>query len=298
MLSSYSFALASALLWAVSAPILNIGLERIPKDAKVPGILTGLFISLVAGSLSLLLIVADNLEAVRISRHLVLAGVFTFPVATGLYYLCGNAFEGKTEIAAQFARVKPIFSVLFAVFLLKEKLSWLSYSSLLLVSIGLGFLIMGGLQGVFRSVALLLGVLTALAWALGEVFMKIGLTGKLSIIDTFVALLSGTIVGSVFILPWTFSLIRRRVGLASWLAPFAAHGLLSFGLAYSAFFESIKRIGLGRTVLINAFWPILAVFLVCLCSRLRKQECHVPKNVWLAAPFLVMGSIVQVVVFL
>lgn len=298
MLSCYSYALTSALLWAISAPVLNIGIQRIPIKAKLSGILIGLLISLATGSVLLSLITFPDLKSIPTSPYLVLAGIFTFPIATGLYYLCSSAFEGKAEIAAQFARVKPIFSVFFAILLLHEQLHYVSYISLLLISIGLAFMIKGRLHGAFSSNALLLGMLTAFSWAIGEVFMKMGLTKSISIVDTCSALLSGTIVGSLLIVPLLPSLLKRKMGIKSWVVPFIIHGILSFGLAYSAFFESIKQIGVGQTVLINSFWPILAIFFVYLTSWLRNQEHKIPKYVWYAAPFFLMGSILQVIVLL
>ena len=295
MFYDYTFAIVSALLWALSAPILNIGLKNIPQQVKLQGILTGLFVSLLTGSLLLLIILYTKLNAIHLSLYLFLAGVFTFPVATGLYYFSGYVFKGKIEVAAQFAKVKPIFSVLLAVVILREILSYLSYISLLLISIGLCFYIVGSFQGKFRVKAVFLGILTALAWAIGEMFMKLGLSSSNSIIDTFSALASGTVISAILIPPFIISLVKQQPKIKTWITPFIAHGVLSIGFAYSAFFESIKRIGLGQTVLVNAFWPILAVFIVFLISKIKKEECHIPKYVWYAAPFLVTGSILQVI---
>ena len=295
MLTSYSFSLISALLWAISAPILNYGIQRIPKNARISGILIGLLVSLVTGSALLLIITFPNLKSIALSPYVILAGIFTFPIATGFYYLCSSAFDGKAEIAAQFARVKPIFSVLLAVLILREQLSYSSYTSLLLISIGIVFLINGRLHGVFSSSALVLGMLTALSWAIGEVFMTMGLTTRTSIEDTCLALLSGTIACLILFIPLFPSLSKQKLEINSWIIPFIAHGILSFGLAYSAFFESIKQIGMGQTVLINAFWPILAILLTCFISRLKAEEHKIPKYVWYATPFLLIGSILQLI---
>ena len=298
MLPSYSYALISAFLWALSAPIINKGLDKIPNEAKFAGILIGLLASLLSGSLFLLIFLLPHLGLVQFSLFLILAGIFTFPVGTGLYYLCGHAYKGKMEIAAQFARVKPIFSVLLAVLFLKETLSSGSYISLILIGIGTVFIIIGSLQGTFRLSALLLGLLTAGSWSLGEAFIKLGLSAKGSIIDTFVALVSGTIALTIFfiLLSPFYSLKKHKCQAASWITYFIAHGVLSFGVAYAAFFESIKVIGLGQTVLINAFWPIFAIFFVWLGSYISAEEYQVPKFIWLAATFLLIGSILQVII--
>ena len=141
----------------------------------------------------LLIFLFPHLRLVLISPFLILAGIFTFPVGTGLYYLCGNAYGGKMEIAAQFARVKPIFSVLLAVLFLKEISSSTSYISLISYQHRDSISNHSSWQGTFRWIALVLGLLTACSWSLGEVFIKLGLTARVSIIDTFSALVSGTI---------------------------------------------------------------------------------------------------------
>ncbi|HAO99578.1 MAG TPA: hypothetical protein DCQ83_05990, partial [Fibrobacteres bacterium] len=98
MTSNYVYALVSILAWAVSGPVITYGLKQIPGETKARGILLGLLISLLSGTASLSLWVLPHARGLDFSFPLIAAGVFTFPVATGLYYLSGYAFGGKVEI--------------------------------------------------------------------------------------------------------------------------------------------------------------------------------------------------------
>jgi drug/metabolite transporter (DMT)-like permease len=227
-----------------------------------PAILAGLMVSLGTGASVLGILVVPDLALSDLRWEFFAAGLLTFPVGTGLYYACGHAFGRRMEVASQFANVKPLFSVLFALLFLDELLNAGSAWALGFILLGIGVLIWGSIKREFSWKALILGLLLACTWAAGEAFIKIGLEDEASSLTaTFVALASGTLVGIVFSAPYIF---RRRTLLPSgirWMLPFLGHGLLSFALAYGALFESIDRIGVIDTVLITAFWPALAVAL-------------------------------------
>lgn len=292
---AYSYAILSACLWALSAPIVNIGLTRVPVKQRAACLLTGLVVAQLAGTsvLALLLSVAPGSVTPTLSGYLIAAGVLTFPVATGLYYLAGYAFGARTEFAAQFAKVKPVFSVLLALLVLGEAVSSLSYVSLLFVMLGVAMLIWGAGRGSFSGVALLLGLATATAWAVGEVFMKLGLQASWSAVDTFTALAAATVASVVLFSPALYRVLKQGLLAGGWIGYFAAHGVISFAFAYAAFFESIAVIGLAQTVLINAFWPMLAVGFSCAWRRLRGQPCAVPASLLWAALLILAGSLIQ-----
>ena len=87
--SEYSFALISSLFWAMSAPILNIGINKIYRRSDFFVLLfLGLLLALISGSLALglgLYISGSTFEA-NYNGYVLGAGIFTFPIATGLYY--------------------------------------------------------------------------------------------------------------------------------------------------------------------------------------------------------------------
>lgn len=290
----YAFAFGAALAWAVAAQFVNLGLERMPRQHRGLHIALGLLVSLAAGAV-LLAVVTLLLGAVaRLSLWIVLAGLFTFPLGTGLYYLVGQAFSGRTEHASQFANVKPALSILLAVLILGERLQWPSVLAIALVAAGIVSLLAGARARHFSLAAVLTGLLLATTWALGELFMGLALDGRSSLGATFLALAIGALAWACLCGP---VLLHRRGNLdvrASWLAPFVVHGAISFCLAYALFFESIDRIGLSQSILISAFWPPFAVLLAVGLGRMRSRHRPVPVSILVAAALLVSASVLQI----
>lgn len=293
---SYTYALASALLWAISVPILNIGLRRLPKPA-VGAVIPGLLVSMTAGTLVLGILAypIHSMEAASIAT--ILAGVFTYPVATGLYYLTSYAFGTRTEFAAQFSKVKPLFSTLIAVLILGETVTAEQSLPVVLLAAGIVLFYVGVSRSQYGRTAIVLGLLTALAWAVGEAFVKLSFDPSNSVEHSFFSLASGTL------LAWVIYPLARGLGLkstllrADWLWPFAAHGIISFSLAYTLFFHSIASIGLYPTVLINAFWPFLSILVVkgmqCFMGRSKAQR--IPLTIWFASGLLLLASLIEII---
>ena len=290
---SYGYALMSALAWAVSAQLINKGLQQLPRHDKFPALIGGLMISLSAGSLLLGVIVFDSLSISDLRWELIAAGILTFPLGTGLYYFCGHAVGGRMEFASQFANVKPIFSVVFGFVFLSESLSAQTLIGMALIFCGVGVLCWGSVKGDFSWFSLGLGIALASAWAGGETFIKVGLEGKATSLDaTFISLASGTVVGLALGAPYVISQKQKLPHGGKWVLPFVGHGILSFTLAYSALFESIRRIGLIDSILITAFWPALALLLGRVCGTRSNQQ--ISPLLILAMLLLVSGSLIHV----
>lgn len=290
-----TFALAGAVFWAISARILGRAMAAIPGPDKLPAVIAGLMVSLVSGSVALLPVAGVELMTAEVSPWLAVAGVVTFPIGTGLYYLCGHAFAGRVEFASQFANVKPVLAVGFAVLFLGESLRASSLVALVLIAAGIALLLVATRRGTFNWAAFGLGVLLALAWSVREIFAKLGLVAISSLAGTLAALLWGTAAAAVLALPYV--LARRAVafaGFARWGGAFALHGIFSFAVAYACVFESLQRIGVGRTVLISAFWPGLAVVFGWIEGRLTGRPATLSPVAVAATALLLAGSLVQV----
>lgn len=296
----YSSALASALLWAVSAQFVSAGYAKAAPGARLPFLMSGLLISQLTGlaGLAVLLWWQEGGLSVNPSPYVWLAGLLTFPIGTGLYYVAGSRFGGRSDIAAQFAKVKPLFSLLLAVFVLGDPLASLFSPSSLFVVLGVLVFVASGIKGSITLTALCWGLATSAAWSLGEVMMGLALSdGALTdgrmLAATYTAMLAGLAVSLPFLLPFVRRARAADPQMHRHLLPFAVHGVLSFALGYFCFFHSIARIGLASTVTINAMWPILALVLACAVRRWRGQDCDVPALVWLAALLLLIGSVLQ-----
>ena len=300
-LPPYSGALASALLWAVSAQVVSAGSARVPAADRMPVLMTGLLVSQCTGlaGLAALLWWQQGAVSLHPSLQVWLAGVLTFPVGTGLYYVAGALFGGRSDIASQFAKVKPLLSLLLAVAVLGEPVAALFSVSSLLVALGVLVFVAAGLRGAITLAALGWGLSAALAWSLGEVLMGAALaagphTAGDALRATYTALLAGAVVSVPFLLPFAVRWARSVAGRASAVGslwPYTVHGVLSFALGYFCFFQSMAQVGMASTVTVNAMWPILALVLACGWRRWRGQPCEVAGLVWLAATLLLLGSL-------
>lgn len=286
----YLFAVGSAVLWAMSSQVVRSALEKIPNNKKWPSIIPGLLLSLCVGCFSLFAFARGNVTFASLSLWTVAAGVLLFPVGTGLYYLCSHAFGGRVEFASQFSNVKPIFSVAFAFAFLGEVLSSRSAFVLVLIVLGVIVLLCAVRRGTFNVLSLILGLLLAAVWGGGEALAKLGIASGPSLEATFWALVSGTAIAAVVAVPVMIVLRGEAfIGIKAWAPQFMLHGLLSFAFAYALLFESISRIGVAQTALINAFWPSLAIII----SRFKQRE-DIPWSILLASIFLFVGSLIQV----
>jgi drug/metabolite transporter (DMT)-like permease len=290
----YFFAIASALLWAMSAPIVNYAIRKPVDVDQRAHVLAGLMVSLTTGVI-VLSVVALFLGLVPELRYeLILAGIFTFPLATGIYYFAGVAFHGRADIASLFSKVKPLFSFFLAVVILHEPVTQYSMISASLIGLGTLMLILGSGNRQIQVAGVILGLMTALFWSLGEFFMKMGVSETQPIAANLSALIAGTLIFLPFAVRPLKQVARSRSGVSS-LIPFCVHGVISFGIAYSCFFFSIERIGLGKSVLINAFWPILGILVVSVLRKLQGKPIELPPIVILSAAILLAGSITQAV---
>jgi uncharacterized membrane protein len=290
----YTLPLISAVLWALSAPIINIGLSNVPQRLGIHGVLLGLFVALLSATISLAGWALASGAKLSINWHLAAAGAFTFPLATGIYYATAIAFSGQTEVAAQFAKLKPLLSIIFAALFLGEALSVDLVLPIALIAAGVSIFIVTALQGKISIQAVLLGVLTAMAWSLGETFMVLGLSGQTPLADNFVSLLFGTLTILPVMLFCSRKLFLERELLCWWLFPFALHGILSFGLAYAIFFAALESVGMLKTVIINAFWPVLSLLFTYVINRIRGVQYSLPCYAWFAGILLCGGSALQV----
>ncbi|MCU4925778.1 EamA family transporter [Halobacteria archaeon AArc-dxtr1] len=294
-----TYAIASAFAWAFSTLFVNRGLSRMRAADGENDIFLGLAASLLVGCLFLTAVTVGRFSLSDVSLTLVAAGVLTFPVGTGLYYYTAERYRDRAEIAAQFSKVKPIFSVLIALVFLREAISSLIWLALGLIVLGVSLLLWATVRSQFSLVTAVLGLATALAWSAGEGFMAVGVEGTSSLLATYVAILTGSLVYLLAVFPVFGSGLDPRGAVGEgWLLPFAGHGLLSFGIAYTLFFTSIGEIGLARTALITAFWPMLALGIGYLVGRLTGDgvdERIAFRHLFLAAGFLVAGSAIAAV---
>lgn len=292
---TFAPALGASLLWLAVQPIISSAVRGLPRGHERDGMLVGLLVAMASGTVALTVIVAfrGGPAAVDANPASVLAGLLTYPVATSLFYVAAYAFGARAELASQFSRVKPLFTFAAASLLFHEPFVRGDAWAMAFVVVGVVAMMASAARGGMSWPALTLGMGAALAWAAGEAFVKAGYSSGHAFQDTWFSLAVATVAFAA-VMPL---LVRDPRGLLAgpkrWLLAFAAHGVLSFAFAYALFFRSIAVAGLGVTIVLTAFWPVLSLFLAWGMARRRSERYPVTPSVWAASALLVAGSIMQ-----
>ena len=223
-----------------------------------------------------------------------LAGILTYPLATGSYYIAGLMFKDRIELASQFSKTKPGLTLLLALALLPASMQGsFSLLGLILLFMGIGTYIFAGLRKNISLYGAALGLITALLWSFGEITMKYGIGNYGGFAANFYALCYGTL----FLLPIVIAMTlmgKIKFQLPTDNIPFLVHGVLSFFLAYSLFFSGLDKLGVIPTVVINAFWPLLALIITTLLYKINKQSVHTPKIIWLGSLLFLSSGLVTI----
>ncbi len=291
----YLSAISAAVLWAISAQFASVSLKNAPIHNTKAWMGMGLLIALATGSIVLGFQIQEIGIINEIEINIVLAGVFTFVLGTGAYYMAGNSLSKRGEYASIFSKVKPLFSFVIAFLILGESMGSSTAISMGFIVLGIIALFGGVKYEKIDPMGVVWGLVCALFWALGEYFMKIGMEmGYHPLLATFHAILAGTIVYGILIIPYIINSksLTKKLVKKQWA--FVVHGILSFGLAYPLFFNSINEIGIGQTILVSSFWPIMALILASIIGYFKKDVAKVPKSIIISSVLILTGSLVQI----
>lgn len=293
---AYFYPICSALLWAISVPILNLGLKKIANKSPLD-ILWPLFYAIATGAICSYLHSMEqkvNFQFHSQSMYLVAAGILTYPLATGSYYLAGMFFKERIELASQFTKAKPGLTLLLALAFLPVAMQGsFSLLGLVLLFLGIGTYIYAGLKKSLSLTGAALGMTTALLWSLGEISMKYGVGNYGGFTANFYALC----YGALFLLPIVIALTltgKIEFQLPTANIPFLLHGIISFYLAYSLFFTSLDKLGVIPSVIINSFWPLLSLVITTLLYKINKHPIHTPKIIWLGSILFLSSGLVTI----
>lgn len=288
-------AICAALLWAVSAQAVNAGLRRIRigRVNKFTHTVFALIAALFSGFIVIWSLSGWQNPVSTISINVFMAGLFTFPIGTGLYYLCSLALGSKAEMASQFANVKPAISISIGIVLFNEYLGLREMLVSLAIFIGIAIVIIGAARKAYTKLAVILGILLAVSWSIGEAFVYNETGGASSMNITLGALTSSLFV--VLLIGLGCIIFNRKHTLMSAsqivnLWPFAVHGILSFGLAYGLFFHSIRTIGLSNTVMITVCWPLLSAIIGYLLASIQGRPFIINRSMFVAMMIFSIAS--------
>lgn len=255
----YILAFVSILVW---------GLVVIPVKAAGTGGHIGVVVSMVAGIGALFgamlfgAVAPVEFSAItpRVGLSLLLSGICQFPLATLLYYEAIRRADISEAIPA--TRLKTVFVIILAASLGLDRVTASAIIATLLGIAGICALTYrrkDPLAPPTRSngVGLLLALLAALSWALGDVLIRVALQELPATSATLLSLACGA---AAYLL---FMAVTRRLGHVVRMPRrdkllYATHGVLSFGVGYLAFYASMQDIGLANASILTSTWPAVS----------------------------------------
>jgi drug/metabolite transporter (DMT)-like permease len=173
-------------------------------------------------------------------------------------------FYGKASLVAVIVSMNPLFVSLFALVLLKEKLSRFQIYSLFVGFVGLVIIILGEIE-LFQQhfvnlpLGIVFAILAAITFALYTVLTKWAVSQYGNLITNSVSFLLGGIVLSGINLAIGKSMSFTPSWHNIWLMLYL--GVIITGLAYVLYFEAMKQLSAARASFYFFLKPALATLL-------------------------------------
>ena len=319
------FSFLAVIAWVISTLIVSKGIKELkeaykpifdkPKDysLKIEIVFTYLGITLLTGVIILSLIIIPLLVTSRFSfsGFLILGGIFSFSLGTGLYYFCTLVYR-KAEIASQFSRFGPFFNIIIGIAVFGELFTIFDFFSLILLSIGITLFLIITWTGKFGIIGFLLGILTSLSWTLGGLFMNLSFLTTPSnplkpLIFSFFSLLFGFASLLIFVLIYmlknqqkkklegtNLSFIKIEKSVRKY---FILHGVLSISIGHTANFFGILHLGVSGVAFIMSLWPILSLLVGYLLFSSSPDYMRYKKHLkwlFLTAIILLLASLISI----
>lgn len=288
------FALLSALLFGANYVLAQIGMRTSPKDN---GVYLSIMLNVVILSIVYVIFLLFRTEPIPWKRSAILgfviAGLFT--TLLGRSSLFAAIRRIGSSRAAAIKNGAPIFTIIGAMFILGEKLSWLAGLGIAMVLAGLFFLaypewkLNGNLAGSKFGIGLAFAALSALSFGLGQTARKFGLV---HMADPVLGALIGSIIAFI---GFSCTLIYKKEFKETFIAQYKNMNkyFLWAGVASSfallCFFMSANYIHISYTSAVAASEPVMTVILAYFF--LKKQE-NIKKSVVLSILFVFLGIVV------
>jgi len=293
-LSGQLLALLSAFLWAVASVLLTVGARRIhvlPLNLIRCVISTAFFWVLLPfyGGL-------DAVAAIPAAAWpwLVVSVLGLLVVGDTLYFRSMDL--AGVSWAMPVANVNPLWAVLLASIFLDEPLSWALLLGALLVIVGVVLVSRSTIPSEAEGQAdpharrrgILLALVVSVLWGVGQVALKAGTAGMHSVVANSVRQPMGLLMLLGLTLRQGRWRVLRKLDPKSW-AVIGIASLVGTGVGTLFFVMAIQQAGAGRTAVLTATAPLLAIPLSMLWLRER------PTRWTLAGTLLTTAGIVLVV---
>jgi len=250
-----------ALVWGVNFSVVKFALtEFFPLSFTVTRfMLAALFL------FTVLLATGEPLKIDRKDRFAVVRLGFIGIALYNIFFMYGLKYTSASH-SALFISLSPLFAVLLQAASGRERLTVRGIAGIALASLGVFLIIRSHGSLNFTSAEVFGDILTLIAsmlWALYTTASKPLLERYSSVKVTAYAMAAGSIllvpVGAYDMLIQPWSAISTR----SWAA-FAFSAIVSGGVAFSLWYQGIKRIGVTRTITYHYLVPFVAVVFAAL----------------------------------
>jgi transporter family protein len=273
-LSGEAIALLSALLWAFASVLMGWGVRRlhvIPLNLVRCVVSTAFFWSLLpffGGLKAVAAIEADQWLWLFLSVVMLL-------IVGDLLYFRSLDLVGVSW-AMPVASINPLWAVLLAALFIDEPLSWGLLAGALLVIAGIILVSRstdktGPVDHRRQRIGLLLALLTSVAWGVGQVILSPAAKG----LDSVVANSVRQPIAALMMLGLALARGRvkdlRELDRRSWLTIVVA-SLVGTGMGSLLFVLAIQMIGAGRTAVLTATAPLMAIPLAVLWLHERPNR--------------------------
>jgi len=183
--------------------------------------------------------------------------------------------------AAVLNATAPLFGTLVAFVWLRERLSWVRLTGLLLGFLGVVILVSAQLGAVGTELAVAAGLLAALCYGLAAHYSRWALSSVSPLTVSTGSLIAASLMG----LPIAWSVWpEEQPGLTSWCSAVAL-GVACTGCAYLLYFRLLQRIGPARTMTVAYLIPVFGIF----WGWLLLGE-PISWAMWLGGPIVLLGT--------
>ena len=163
---AYLFLILTTSIWGSLYVVTRIALETVPP-------ITLLFFRYVTASVALYALACHGGKLVRIKPEhrgtIVFIGAVAYFLSVGAQIL-GTKYAGPS-VAALINAMNPVFITLFAVILLKEKLTFSKVFALLTTLAG-AYIILGGAKNVGAVIGIAFSLFSVLLWSISAIFVR------------------------------------------------------------------------------------------------------------------------------
>lgn len=218
---------------------------------------------LIAGVILLFIVKTRKTEKIKREdyKYIFFIGFIGYFIAVGAQLL-GTKLS-NASLASLINSMNPVFIILFAVIILKEKLT-INKVVAVIAAVGGAYIIIGGSSGGGKLIGIFVSIFSVITWALMTVVVR-KITQKY---DSLTITTYGIIIGMICTFPVSMyeMITTPNIKLFDWtiIIPILYIGVICTALAYVLWNKSLSMIEAGNCSLFYPLQPMVSVLFGCL----------------------------------